>query len=326
MLVDLRPEELFQWRGLNPRPKDHDAYWERALAELDAVQPDVELRPSIFTASFADCFDLYFTGVRGARIHAKYVRPKKARAPDKAPAVFFFHGYSGAADDWTRFLPYAAEGIAVAAIDVRGQGGLSEDTGNSVRGNTLQGQFIRGLDDEPDNLLMRHIYLDTAQIVRIVAAFDEIDADRLGATGGSQGGGLTIACAALEPRIKRAFAAYPFLSDYKRVWELDLAKDAYAELRLYFRRFDPRHERDDETFTRLGYVDVQFLAPRIKADFIMLTGLMDTVCPPSTQFATYNKITSNKKVYFYHDFGHENLPDSDDMLFNFMKELNQKKS
>jgi cephalosporin-C deacetylase len=319
MLVDLKPEELGLWEGLNPRPKDHDAYWERALRELDAVTPDAELKPASFTCSFADCFDLFFRGVRGARIHAKYVRPK--RFSGKIPAVFFFHGYSGSAGDWTRFLPFAAEGIAAAAIDVRGQGGLSEDTGNPVRGNTLQGQIIRGLDDDPDNLLMRHIFLDTAQIVRVVAAFDEIDGHRLGVTGGSQGGGLTIACAALEPRIKRAFALYPFLSDYKRVWELDLAQDAYAEMRTYFRRFDPRHEHDDATFTRLGYIDVQFLAPRIKADFVMLTGLMDTVCPPSSQFAAYNKITADKEVYFYHDFGHENLPDSDDMLFDFMRGL-----
>jgi cephalosporin-C deacetylase len=113
MLVDLRPEELCQWRGLNPRPKDHDAYWECALAELDTVRPEVELKPSAFTASFADCFDLSFTGVRGARIHAKYVRPKKARVPGKVPAVFFFHGYSSSAGDWTYYLPYAAEGIAL---------------------------------------------------------------------------------------------------------------------------------------------------------------------------------------------------------------------
>ncbi|MDR0639195.1 MAG: acetylxylan esterase [Spirochaetaceae bacterium] len=319
MLVDLRPEELFRWKGLNPRPKDHDAYWERALGELDAVKPEVELKSAAFTCAFADCFDLYFTGVRGARIHAKYVRPKKIAGT--IPAVFFFHGYSGSAGDWSRFLPFAAEGIAAAAIDVRGQGGLSEDTGNAVRGNTLQGQIIRGLDDDPDNFLMRHIFLDTAQVIRVVAAFDEIDENRLGATGGSQGGGLTIACAALEPRIKRAFALYPFLSDYKRVWELDLAKDSYTELRIYFKRFDPRHERDTESFTRLGYIDIQFLAPRIKADFVMLTGLMDTVCPPSSQFAAYNKITANKKVYFYHDFGHENLPESDDMLFDFMRGL-----
>ncbi len=40
------------------------------------------------------------------------------------------------------------------------------------------------------------------------------------------GGALTIACAALEPRIKRAAPVFPFLCDYQRVWEMDQAKDA----------------------------------------------------------------------------------------------------
>ena len=62
--------------------------------------------------------------------------------------------------------------------------------------------------------------------------------------GGSQGGALTVACAALEPRVARISTAFPFLSDYKRVWEMDLAKAAYAELRQYFRDFDPEHNRE----------------------------------------------------------------------------------
>ncbi len=89
--------------------------------------------------------------------------------------------------------------------------------------------------------------------------------------GGSQGGGLTLACAALEPRIARAAPVYPFLCDYQRVWEMDLARDAYEELEYFFKRFDPTHERERETFTRLGYVDVQHLADRIGARALMAT-------------------------------------------------------
>jgi cephalosporin-C deacetylase len=217
-------------------------------------------------------------------------------------------------------LPYAAAGMAVAAMDCRGQGGLSEDPGGT-RGNTLHGHIIRGLADSPDNLLFRHIFLDTAQLVRVVSAMPEIDKTRLGAFGGSQGGGLTLACAALAPEIKRAAPRVPFLCDYRRVWEMDLAVAAYQELKDYFRRFDPRHEREEGIFTKLGYIDVQFLAPRIKAEVLMFTGLMDTVCPPSSQFAAYNKISSPKDVKLYPDFGHEDLPGSADLTFEFMMGL-----
>jgi cephalosporin-C deacetylase len=139
--------------------------------------------------------------------------------------------------------------------------------------------------------------------------------------GGSQGGGLTLACTALEPRIKRASPVFPFLCDYKRVWDMDQAVAAYAELRQYFRQFDPMHQRENEIFTRLGYVDVQFLAPRIRAEIFMGVGLMDTVCPPSTQYAAYNKITAPKSVAIYPDFGHEDLPGHQDRTFQFMRQL-----
>ncbi|HTE18997.1 MAG TPA: acetylxylan esterase, partial [Armatimonadota bacterium] len=236
------------------------------------------------------------------------------------PAVLLFHGYSGSSGDWVDKLGYVAQGYSVAALDCRGQGGRSEDTGG-VRGNTLRGHIIRGLDDAPEKLLFRQIYLDTAQLAAIVMGMPEVDAECVGATGGSQGGGLTLACAALEPRIKRAAPIFPFLCDYQRVWEMDLATNAYEELRQYFRLFDPLHEREAETFTRLGYIDNQHLAGRIQAEVLMAVGLMDAVCPPSTQFAAYNKIRSEKNLLIYPDFGHEGLPGAPDRIFDFMAGL-----
>jgi cephalosporin-C deacetylase len=317
-LVDLPLEKLRQYTGRNPRPADFDRYWDNALAEMHALDPQVELVPHALDARFADCFHLYFTGVGGARVHAKYLRPRNA--PEPHPAVVMFHGYSGSSGDWADKLGYVAQGYSVAALDCRGQGGLSVDTGG-VRGNTLRGHIIRGLDHAPEKLLFRQIYLDTAQLARIVMAMPEVDADRVGATGGSQGGGLTLACAALEPRIRRAAPIFPFLCDYQRVWEMDLAVSAYEELKTFFRNFDPRHEREAEIFTRLGYIDNQHLAPRIRANTLMFVGLMDTVCPPSTQFAAYNRISSEKNLVIYPDFGHEGLPGAPDRIFDFMAGL-----
>ncbi|MCK9857162.1 acetylxylan esterase [Paenibacillus sp. ATY16] len=314
-LIDMPLEQLYNYKGRNPRPEDFDAYWERALDEMRAVDPQIELVPSSFQVPFADCFDLYFTGVRGARIHAKYVRPKNV--PEPHPAIIQFHGYTGNAGDWSDKLAYAALGYSVFSMDCRGQGGLSEDTGG-VKGTTHNGHIIRGLNDHPDNLLMRHIFLDTAQLAGIAMDRPEVDPDRVGAIGGSQGGALTIACASLEPRISRLAPVYPFLCDYKRVWEMDLAKDAYGELRTFFRHFDPRHEREEEIFEKLGYIDLQHLANRIKGEVLMTVGLADTICPPSTQFAAYNNITAPKSADIYPDYGHEHIPEVSDRTIQFM--------
>ena len=312
-------DQLKVYQGRNPKPDGFDAFWDNSLKEMRAINEPVEFAAGEFQTPFAACQDLFFTGVGGARIHAKVARPSK-RASKPRPAVLMFHGYSGSAGDWTSLLGYAAMGYTVAALDCRGQGGLSEDVGG-VTGNTLHGHIIRGLDGPPDKLLFRQIFLDTAQLARIVMAMPDVDADRVGVTGGSQGGGLALACAALEPRIKLAAPVYPFLCDYRRVWEMDLAKGAYQELDEYFRRFDPRHEREEQMWAKLGHIDVQHLCRRIRAKVLMGVGLMDQICPPSSQFAAYNKIQSDKELAIYPDFGHENLPGHSDTIFKFLSEL-----
>ncbi len=309
-------EELQVYRGVNPRPADFDAYWEAALRELAAAGGQVDLQPEEqFSTPYAECFHLYFTGVGGARVHAKYLRP--AGGGGRHPALLLFHGYSMSSGDWFDKLPYVALGFSVAAMDCRGQGGLSQDAGG-VAGTTLRGHIIRGLDDSPEKLLYRQIFLDAAQLARIVMGMEEVDASRVAAMGASQGGGLSLACAALVPELWRAVPVYPFLCDYRRVWEMDLAERAYEELKDYFRRFDPTHQREQEVFTRLGYLDVQHLAGRIRAEVLMATALMDQTCPPSTQFAAYNKIRSPKSMVLYPDFGHETLPGLADTAFGFL--------
>ena len=321
-LIDKPLDELRTYAGRNPCPDDMDAYWDAALVEMAAVDPQVELRPAAFQAPFAECFDLFFTGVGGSRVHAKYLRPEAPAA--KHPAVLQFHGYSGNSGEWQDKLALVnGLGVAVAALDCRGQfGGQSQDLA-SVLGTTFRGHIIRGLEDpDPRKLAFRQIYLDTAQLAHVVAGLPEVDANRMGAMGGSQGGGLTLACAALAPDlIRRAAPVFPFLCDYQRVWEMDLAEGAYEELRQYFRSYDPLHEHEAEILTKLGYIDVQHLAKRIKGEILMAVGLMDRICPPSTQFAAYNKIKSPKKVIIYPDFGHEGLPGFADTTFQFLSGL-----
>lgn len=322
LTFDFPLEKLKKYKGTNPCPQDFDEFWKKGLSEMRSTDSQVELIPSDFQVPGVECSHLYFTGVGGARVHAKLLKPSKTENPH--PAVLMFHGYTGNSGDWSEKLAYVAQGFTVAALDCRGQGGLSEDNGG-VMGNTHHGQIIRGLQDalngKPERLLFRQIFLDTAQLANIVMEIPDVDPDRVGATGGSQGGALTVACIALEPRIKLAVPIYPFLSDYKRVWEMDQAKDAYKELQEYFRLFDPNHQKENEIFEILGYIDIQNFAPRIQSEILWVIGLMDTVCPPSSQFAVYNKITSKKSMVFYPDYAHEPLPGLTDKTFQFFMAL-----
>jgi cephalosporin-C deacetylase len=310
---DLSYDECLAYQGTNPRPEDLDAFWDAGLAELAAIDPQVEITPADFAVPFARCEHLYFTGTGGARVHAKLVRP----AESNGSAVLFFHGYSGMSQDWTTLLPFAARGQTVAALDVRGQAGLSEDT-SRVTGWTLRSHLVRGLDDGPEQLFFRQVFLDTRRLADLVAGLDGIDPDRIATTGGSQGGALSLVCAALQPRITLVASIFPFLTDYQRAWELALEEAPYDEITEWFRRRDPQHKREKEVFTRLGYIDVQHLAPRITAKVDLTVSLEDKVCPPSTQFAAYNKLTCEKSLRVYPDHGHDTLPGLDDELYQLL--------
>ena len=316
-VVDMPLEKLKTYMGRTPCPSDFDEFWDKSLEEMRAIDPQPVFTPHASGSALADFFDLTFTSTKGAKVHAIFARPKSFEG--KIPAVLKFHGLSGYCGEWSSLLPYVSQGFCIAALDCRGQGGLSEDVGG--HGNSYSTPFSRGLDGAPEDMLCRDLFLDTAMLARIIMGLDYVDETRVGAFGGSQGGALTVACAALVPEIKLAAPTYPYLSDYKRVWDMDLAKGAYEGIKYYFRNSDPTHEREEEIFTKLGYIDIQNLAPRIKAEVMMSTGLMDTVCPPSTQFAMYNKLTTQKSVVIYPDFGHESLKGNSDLVFEFMCKL-----
>ena len=314
--LDMPLEQLREYRGCNPKPADFDEYWADALAEMRGTDPDVSLSASAeFSARNAECLDMYFTGVGGARVYCKLLRPRGAK---NTPVIFMFHGYGGNSCEWCSKLNYINEGYTVCALDARGQAGKSDDI-YPAHGTTFNGHIVRGLSDpDPKALGFRRIFLDTAQMVYITCGLDFVDPSRLACTGTSQGGALTLACAALVPEIKRCVPVVPFLCDYKRVWQMDLDKAAYAELRWWFRNYDPFHLREEEVFTKLGYIDCVHLSQRIKAKTLMVSALLDDICPPSTQFAAYNGMTCEKEMLLLPDFGHEDNPESRDKAFMFL--------
>ena len=146
----------------------------------------------------------------------------------------------------------------------------------------------------------------------------DIDQRRIYINGASQGAGLGIACAALNPDLPcKAAILYPFLSDFQKVFELGADEIAYEGLRYYARWFDPDGSRANEWFTKLGYVDAVHLASRIRCEVLFGTGLADVVCPPITQDAVYNNLTCKKRRESFPGFGHEEIQAFDDMLLTF---------
>lgn len=306
--------ELASWKvyqGASNKPENFDEFWDEKIKLVNNYQFEFELIEKKLPSRVAHFYHLWFKAIDGAKIHAQLIVPKNLN--QKYPAIIQFHGYHCDSGDWVDKIGIVAEGNVVLALDCRGQGGLSQDN-TETSGMTLKGLIVRGIDEGYGNLYYVRQFMDLMSATKILANFDFVDETNISAQGASQGGGLAIACAALSPFIKKVTATYPFLSDYRKAYELGAEESAFEELPYWFQFKDPLHQKEDWFFNQLEYIDIQNLAPRIRAEVIWILGGKDTVVPPITQIAAYNKIQSKKTLYVLPEYGHEYLPKISDWL------------
>ena len=50
-------------------PDDFDEYWQRAILEMENTETNLEMRRVNANLPGQECFDIYFTGERNARIY-----------------------------------------------------------------------------------------------------------------------------------------------------------------------------------------------------------------------------------------------------------------
>lgn len=313
-VIDMPLEKLKGYTGTNPMPKDFDLFWDKRMDEVNNHQLQYEIKESeIEGYNSCDYYDLWFKGIDGGEVYAKYIHPKSV---EKVPLILQFHGYPGASRSWFEQCSFVGMGCAIIAMDCPGQGGKGNDVGG-ISGTTVAGHIVAGLDGEPKDMYYVRLFQNTSILCRIAQELEGININKIYTNGASQGGGIALACSSLNKIIKRCAVLYPFLSDYKRVWDMDLDQIAYEGIRYYSKWFNPMGVNEEDMFTKLGYIDVHNFAHRLNSEVLFGTGLMDNICPPSTQFAVYNNIKSKKKHIIFQDYTHEEIAVFDDMLIDF---------
>jgi len=136
------------------------------------------------------------------------------------------------------------------------------------------------------------VFTDAVRAVEAARSHTAVDGARIAVTGGSQGGGITLAVAGLEPTVIAAMPDVPFLCHYRRATEL-VDTHPYAEIS----QFCHTHRDQVETvFRTLSYFDGVNFAARAQAQALFSVGLMDDTCPPSTVFAAYNHYAGPKQM------------------------------
>ncbi|WP_352416925.1 acetylxylan esterase [Clostridium tertium] len=300
-MMDMPIKEMEAYLGSSIKPNDFDNFWDREINSITEENLKYRMVKKEFKNKQSEYYEIYFNGIDGAEIYAKYICPSSKK---KFPIVLEFHDYKEASKGWYHLSRYVAIGYSVVAMDCRGQGGKSQDIGG-IKGSTVCGHVINGLDGELKDMYYRKVYLDAYILSRIIEKFEKTDISKIISFGKGQGAALALVVAALNKNIKKCSLQYPFLADFKRVWDMDLDVNAYEGIRYYFRWFDPMHIREKEVFEKLAYIDIVNFSSKLSCDLLIGTGLLDSICPPSTQYAVFNNVNCKKKHLIFHKYGHE---------------------
>ncbi|MEU7025981.1 acetylxylan esterase [Streptomyces sp. NPDC046275] len=299
-LTDLGPDDLVGYQPPLTAPHDFDAFWLRTLAEARAHDGAIKTErvTSAHLLHTVEVDDVRFPGWNGEPVAAWLLRPRRAERP--LPVVVTYLGYSYGRGLPTDHLFWSAAGYAQLVVDSRGQG---HDTPDRTAGDGTQwvgGFMTRGVDS-PENYYYRRLITDCVRAVDAVAALPGLDPRRIVVAGGSQGGGLALAVAALAgDRVAAALPDVPFLCHFRRAVRIT-EEGPYPEIAAYLRRHSP--DRAARTLATLDYVDGVHFARRATAPALFSVALMDPICPPSTVYAAYNHYRGEDRTLTVWPFG-----------------------
>ena len=288
---DLGLDELRRYQPELTRQHDFNAFWNRALQSLRREPVSVNLSVKATPFRGMDTYEVNYLGSGNALITGDLLVP---HGVSDAPGVVVYHGYASRRWPVYSVLHWAAMGAVVLNVDVRGQRGQASDTA-AYAGPRAPGFLTAGVDD-PRGHYYRNVYLDCVRALDVLADREEVDTARLAVTGVSQGGGLSLAVAALDPRVALCMAHVPFLCAFPRAARL-AEQGPYTEITRFCSEAD--EQEISRVFQTLSYFDNVNLAGRIEARTLIDVGLCDTVCPPSTVFAVYNHLACEKRIEVY---------------------------
>lgn len=303
---DLPLEKLQTYRLPEKAPRDLAAFWKKTLAESAKYPIDAhyeEIADPIYQAFQVS--DVTYRGFMGQPIKGWFVMPRWAveeRHP--LPCVVNYIGYSGGRSFPFDHFGYPSAGYASFVMDTRGQGYTSPGHTPDdfpAGGPASAGWMTRGIESK-ETYYYRRVFTDAARAVEAAMMHPLVDPERIAVTGGSQGGGIAIAAAALAGKlVKLCMTDVPFLCGYRRALQI-VDTNPYQEIALFLKG---HRDRLEQVYQTLSYFDGVHLASMIKARCLYSVGLMDTICPPSTVFASYNNVKAPKEIRVYHYNNHE---------------------
>jgi cephalosporin-C deacetylase len=299
---DLPIAELRTYAPDLAEPADLDRFWVDTLAAARGHDLATTFVPVDSGLTAIDTLDVTYAGFGGSPIRGWLHLPATRRGP--LPAVVEYIGYGGGRGLAHEKVLWAAAGYAHFVMDTRGQGStwaVGDTADPDATGSPAHPGFMTQGILDPATYYYRRVYTDAVRAIEAVRSHPDVDPGRVAVTGGSQGGGLSIAAASLADGLIATMPDVPFLSDFPRALTLK-DEDPYGEIVRYLKS---HRDHVDRALATLAYFDVSILGRRASAPALFSVGLMDETCPPSTVYAAFNRYGGPKEIREYPYNDHE---------------------
>lgn len=285
----IRPDEL---RSKYAKPADFDEFWDNAKKELATVPPDFKV--TYLPDSTRDNRKVYLFEMKSLdniTVRGYLTVPKVGGKHKKFAVLLGLPGYQVA-------LPpmFGTDNdLAIITLNVRGQGNSRDVI------HTQRDEYIFYHIDDKNKYVMRGAIMDCVRAVDFIFSRPELNHNQIIASGGSMGGFLAIATAAVDHRVALCSAQNPILSDVNNLdgevdWPLiDIRKYIASRPALSF----------SKVMHNLDYFDTKNFATMIKCPTLLGMGLLDPIVPPNNAYIDYNNISAKKHLIIFRDLGHE---------------------
>lgn len=277
-------------------PEDLDEFWQEIASDSQHVP--LELQRSFRSTFELDGFlveTISFRGSFGADLHGWLAYPDGAR---RLPAFIWIPPYGRES-----LLPNqygVREGHVSLSLNLHGLPAFHQE-----KYTVSRGYFAQGVE-EPTTWIFREMILNTMVAVRLLATLSEVDEDRIGAMGMSQGGGMAMWLGAFCPQVKAVCADMPFLGAMK----FALSKNAYRYPLKELTDWADGHTLGMEIVQNtVSYFDTLNLATRCKVPTQISMGLKDPACRPEAVEAIFGSVAAQQKRLLTYDWGHDWHPD-----------------
>jgi cephalosporin-C deacetylase-like acetyl esterase len=278
-------------------PDDFDEFWDAQKKELAQIPIDAKLtRSPGHSDDKVDCYQVSLANVEGRRVQGWIAVPKR-KGPFPAILTVPYAGVYGIQPE-KRLALLGALSMNIIIHDLH-----VDETAEFYHKQSegpLRDYRDRGMADRQKSYF-RPAILACVRALDYLASRPDYNGKDLAITGGSQGGGLAIIAAGLDPRVTLLAASVPALCDHA-----GLAHDRVSGWPQWLRR--AHGEEADKVLATSAYFDAVNFARQFKGKTLMSVGFLDAACPPTTVYSAFNVLPEPKVMIASPRLGHSTDP------------------